>query len=88
MAYVAAKGGEAAIAAAHGWLAEVRRGNPETPALTLEQIAGQLGRAVDRVMAEGALYDRELAALAIQQAQGDLIEARSCCAPTAPRSPA
>jgi len=75
MAYVAAKGGEAAIAAAHGWLAEVRRGNPETPALTLEQIAGQLGRAVDRVMAEGALYDRELAALAIQQAQGDLIEA-------------
>src|SRR4051794_2166678 len=35
----------------------------------------QLGRAVDRVMGEGSVYDRELAALAIQQAQGDLIEA-------------
>ena len=31
--------------------------------------------SVDRVMAEGSLYDRELAALAIKQAQGDLIEA-------------
>ncbi len=35
----------------------------------------QLGRAVDRVMGEGSLYDRELAALAMRQAQGDLIEA-------------
>jgi alpha-D-ribose 1-methylphosphonate 5-triphosphate synthase subunit PhnI len=31
--------------------------------------------AVDRVMCEGSLYDRELAALAIKQACGDLIEA-------------
>ena len=31
--------------------------------------------AVDRVMSEGSLYDRELAALAIKQARGDLIEA-------------
>jgi len=31
--------------------------------------------AVDRVMTEGSLYDPELAALAIKQAQGDLIEA-------------
>ena len=30
---------------------------------------------VDRVMAEGSLYDQELAALAIVQARGDLIEA-------------
>jgi alpha-D-ribose 1-methylphosphonate 5-triphosphate synthase subunit PhnI len=75
MAYVAVKGGEAAIAAAHGWLAEARRGDPAVPALELAQIEQQLGRAVDRVMAEGGLYDRELAALAIRQAQGDLIEA-------------
>src|SRR5262249_48938291 len=34
-----------------------------------------LALAVDRVMAEGSLYDRELAALAIKQARGDLIEA-------------
>jgi alpha-D-ribose 1-methylphosphonate 5-triphosphate synthase subunit PhnI len=75
MAYVAVKGGEQAIDNAHAWLAEARRGDPAIPALTLPQIAGQLGRAVDRVMAEGSLYDPELAALAIQQAQGDLIEA-------------
>jgi alpha-D-ribose 1-methylphosphonate 5-triphosphate synthase subunit PhnI len=52
-----------------------RRGDRSVPALTLEQIAGQLSLAVDRVMAEGSLYDPELAALAIKQARGDLIEA-------------
>ena len=75
MAYVAVKGGERAIDAAHAWLAEARRGDPSLPSLTPEQIESQLGRAVDRVMAEGSLYDRELAALAIKQAQGDLVEA-------------
>jgi alpha-D-ribose 1-methylphosphonate 5-triphosphate synthase subunit PhnI len=75
MAYVAVKGGERAIDAAHAWLAEARRGDPALPALSLDQITEQLGRAVDRVMAEGSLYDRELAALAIKQSQGDLIEA-------------
>ena len=75
MAYVAVKGGERAIDNAHAWLAEERRGDPATPALSVAQIEQQLGRAVDRVMAEGSLYDRELAALAIKQAQGDLIEA-------------
>ena len=75
MAYVAVKGGEQAIDNAHAWLAEERRGDPATPALTVAQIQQQLGRAVDRVMAEGSLYDPELAALAIKQAQGDLIEA-------------
>jgi alpha-D-ribose 1-methylphosphonate 5-triphosphate synthase subunit PhnI len=75
MAYVAVKGGERAIDAAHAWLASVRRGDPALPALSTAQIAEQLGRAVDRVMAEGSLHDRELASLAIQQAQGDLIEA-------------
>ena len=75
MAYVAVKGGERAIEAAHAWLAECRRGDPAVAELGLPQIAGQLARAVDRVMAEGSLYDRELAALAIKQAQGDLVEA-------------
>jgi len=73
--YVAVKGGEAAIDAAHRLLADDRRGDPATPALSLEQIDGQLRLAVDRVMAEGALYDRRLAALAIKQAAGDLVEA-------------
>jgi alpha-D-ribose 1-methylphosphonate 5-triphosphate synthase subunit PhnI len=45
------------------------------PALRLDQIVEQLGLAVDRAMGEGSLYDRELAALAIVQARGDLIEA-------------
>ena len=75
MAYVAVKGGEQAIDAAHAWLASDRRGDPGLPLLDPALIAQQLGRAVDRVMAEGSLHDRELAALAIQQAQGDLVEA-------------
>jgi len=75
MAYVAVKGGERAIDNAHAWLAEDRRGDPAVRSLGVDQIAEQLGRAVDRVMAEGSLYDRDLAALAIKQAQGDLIEA-------------
>jgi len=73
--YVAVKGGEKAIENAHRLLAEERRGDPETPELSLTQIDGQLSLAVDRVMTEGSLYDRTLAALAVKQARGDLIEA-------------
>lgn len=73
--YVAVKGGEAAIANAHALLADRRRGDRNVPALRLDQIVEQLGLAVDRAMGEGSLYDRELAALAIVQARGDLIEA-------------
>ena len=73
--YVAVKGGERAIANAHRLLAHARRGDPQTPELTVGQISEQLALAVDRVMAEGSLYDRELAALAVKQARGDLIEA-------------
>lgn len=75
MAYVAVKGGERAIDHAHAWLGEDRRGDPDVPEIGIAQIEQQLGRAVDRAMSEGSLYDRELAALAIKQAQGDLIEA-------------
>jgi alpha-D-ribose 1-methylphosphonate 5-triphosphate synthase subunit PhnI len=73
--YVATKGGERAIEAAHGWLAEMRRGDRDVPALSLAQIREQLALSVARVMAEGSLYDPDLAALAIKQARGDLIEA-------------
>ena len=73
--YVAAKGGERAIENAHRLLAHERRGDPAVPELSLAQISEQLTLAVDRVMSEGSLYDRELAALAIKQARGDLIEA-------------
>ena len=73
--YVAVKGGEAAIKAAHELLADRRRGDRTLPAISLEQISEQMALAVDRVMSEGALYERELAALAIKQARGDMIEA-------------
>lgn len=73
--YVAVKGGERAITNAHRWLAEVRRGDLTVPEIGVEQIQAQLGLACDRVMAEGSLYDPELAGLAIKQARGDLIEA-------------
>ena len=73
--YVAVKGGERAIENAHAWLAEERRGDPEVAELGVAQIREQLSLAVNRVMAEGSLYDPDLAALAIKQARGDLIEA-------------
>jgi alpha-D-ribose 1-methylphosphonate 5-triphosphate synthase subunit PhnI len=73
--YVAVKGGEQAIDAAHRLLGEVRRGDRTVPELSLEQVQQQLGLAVDRVMGEASLYDPELAALAVKQACGDLIEA-------------
>ena len=73
--YVAVKGGERAIENAHRLLAHERRGDKDVPEITLPQISEQLSLAVDRVMSEGSLYDRELAALAIKQARGDMIEA-------------
>ena len=73
--YVAVKGGERAIDNAHALLAEERRGDQKVPELTLKQIQNQMSGAVDRVMTEGSVYDPELAALAIKQACGDLVEA-------------
>src|SRR6201984_252195 len=73
--YVAVKGGERAIENAHRLLAHERRGDKDVQEITLPQISEQLALAVDRVMSEGSLYDRELASLAIKQARGDMIEA-------------
>ena len=73
--YVAVKGGEKAIDNAHAWMSEIRRGNTSVPNMSLDQITEQLTLGVDRVMSEGSLYDKELAALAIKQSRGDLIEA-------------
>lgn len=73
--YVAVKGGERAIENAEVLIAEDRRGDTAVAELSVAQIREQLGLAVDRVMAEGSLYDPDLAALAIKQAQGDLVEA-------------
>lgn len=73
--YVAVKGGERAIDNAHAWLAEERRGDRDVAEMSVPQIREQLALAVNRVMSEGSLYDPDLAALAIKQARGDMIEA-------------
>lgn len=73
--YVAVKGGERAIEASWRMLEQARRGNPQVPELSVAQIREQLRLAVARVMTEGSVYDEELAALAIKQAAGDLVEA-------------
>ncbi len=73
--YVAVKGGETAIAHSLELLADRRRGDRTIAELSLEQIEQQLALAVDRVMTEGSCYDRSLAALAVKQARGDLVEA-------------
>ena len=73
--YVATKGGEQAIANAHALLAEDRRGDPAVAEIGVDQIREQLRLGVDRVMAEGSLYDPDLAALALKQARGDQVEA-------------
>ncbi len=73
--YVAVKGGETAILNSYRLLAEQRRGDTALPELGVAQIRAQLKLAVDRVMTEGSVYDPELAALAIKQAAGDLVEA-------------
>jgi alpha-D-ribose 1-methylphosphonate 5-triphosphate synthase subunit PhnI len=73
--YVAVKGGEKAIDAALDLLARRRRGDDTVAEISVAQIDAQLGLSVDRVMTEGSLYDRQLGALAVKQARGDLVEA-------------
>jgi len=73
--YVAVKGGERAIAQSHVLVADARRGDHALAELSVAQIRQQLRLAVARVMTEGSLYDEDLAALAIKQAAGDLVEA-------------
>lgn len=73
--YVAVKGGEKAIANAHQWMADRRRGDRDQPEIGVDQVQQQLDLAVDRVMAEASLHDPELAALALKQASGDMVEA-------------
>ncbi len=73
--YVAVKGGEKAIAAAHILQEQNRRGSQSHAEISVAQLEQQLGLAVDRVMTEGGIADRELAALALKQASGDTVEA-------------
>ncbi|MFN3258586.1 MAG: carbon-phosphorus lyase complex subunit PhnI [Ilumatobacter sp.] len=74
MGYVAARGGRDAIVAAESLIRRERESASSTP-LSDDQITQRLGAAVDRVMGEGGLWDPELAAAALRQAEGDTIEA-------------
>jgi alpha-D-ribose 1-methylphosphonate 5-triphosphate synthase subunit PhnI len=72
MAYVAARGGEQAIAAAEALHSRL---NGPLSAELVRSIERQLPYLVDRVMGEGSLYAPDLAALALAQTGGDLYEA-------------
>jgi alpha-D-ribose 1-methylphosphonate 5-triphosphate synthase subunit PhnI len=74
MGYAAARGGTEAIVAAEGLLRR-QRDDGETSPLSPDQVVQRLGLAIDRVMGEAGLWAPELAARALTQAQGDLIEA-------------
>lgn len=73
--YVAVKGGEQAIEASYRLLDQMRRGDPNVARLQLDQVREQLPLLVSRVMAEASVLDETLAALAIRQAAGDVVEA-------------
>lgn len=74
MGYAAVKGGLDAIRAAEELVLRKRLEGDSAP-LGVEQISDRLRLAVDRVQGEGGLWAPELAARAIRQAEGDLIEA-------------
>ncbi len=74
MAYVAVKGGRVAIENAAKFLDYERTKGTSLP-LDVEQIKEQLHFLVDRIMGEGSLYAPDLAALAIKQSSGDMLEA-------------
>lgn len=74
MGYVAARGGLEAIAAAERLVRTSRMGAPSCW-LELDQLVERQRLAVDRVVGEGGLWAPELAAAALRQAEGDIIEA-------------
>ncbi len=74
MGYAAARGGLEAILAAEELVRSKREGG-SSPPLGLDQLTERLSFAVDRVMGEAGLWAPELAAIALRQAEGDIIEA-------------
>jgi len=73
MGYVLVKGGGEAIMNAGVLVGSIRSDGADT--VTTAQVKGRMRLAVDQVMGEGGLYAPDIAALAIRQADGDLIEA-------------
>jgi alpha-D-ribose 1-methylphosphonate 5-triphosphate synthase subunit PhnI len=74
MGYAAARGGLDAILAAEE-LMRAKRDGGTSPPLEISQLTERLNLAVDRVMGEAGLWAPDLAARALRQAEGDIIEA-------------
>jgi alpha-D-ribose 1-methylphosphonate 5-triphosphate synthase subunit PhnI len=74
MGYFAVKGGADAIENSLALLDFYRLKEATSP-LEINQIVSQLRIAVGKIMSEGSLYSPEYAAIAIKQAEGDLLEA-------------
>jgi alpha-D-ribose 1-methylphosphonate 5-triphosphate synthase subunit PhnI len=72
VAYVAVRGGEQAILNAEQYYRSLM---PPIGGEGVATLQAQLPLLLDRIMAEGSLYDPELAALALAQSGGDLFEA-------------
>jgi alpha-D-ribose 1-methylphosphonate 5-triphosphate synthase subunit PhnI len=72
--YAAVRGGLEAIRAAERLVRRARTSGEPGP-IGLDRIQRRLGLAVDKVQSEGSLWAPELAARAIRQTEGDLIEA-------------
>lgn len=74
MGYAAARGGLKAIRAAED-LIRRRRSSSDTTPMTADQYSTFLQPLIDRVMAEGGVWDVDLAIAALRQGSGDPIEA-------------
>lgn len=74
MGYAAARGGLSAIKNAERLVTSLRDNDASDP-VALNQLTGRLRLLVDKVMGEAGMWEPELAARAILQAEGDHIEA-------------
>jgi len=74
MGYIGVKGGRDAILNAEKLVEYYRSKGGSTP-LEIKQIIDQMRLSVDRVMSEGSLYDEAVSAIALKQAEGDVLEA-------------
>jgi alpha-D-ribose 1-methylphosphonate 5-triphosphate synthase subunit PhnI len=74
MGYVGVKGGKHAILNAESLVEYYRCRSGGTP-IDVKQIRNQMRLLVDKVISEGSLYSREIAAIALKQTEGDPMEA-------------
>ena len=74
MGYAAARGGLNAILTAEKLVQRLRDLDPSSR-IELDQFTGRLRLLVDRVMGESGLWAPDLAAMALRQGEGDVIEA-------------